>query len=78
MSKAVFQSGISWKVVDAKWPGIKEAFQDFVAETVANLTGPELDALTKDTRVIRNRRKVDATASNAQRILELDERYGGF
>ena len=31
MSKAVFQSGISWKVVGAKWPGIKEAFQGFDA-----------------------------------------------
>ena len=22
MSKAVFQSGISWRVVESKWPGI--------------------------------------------------------
>src|SRR5712692_3324769 len=29
MSKAVFQTGISWRVVDAKWPGIREAFQNF-------------------------------------------------
>ena len=26
MSKAVFQPGMSWKVVDAKWPGTREAF----------------------------------------------------
>ena len=24
MTKAVFQSGISWRVVEAKWPGIKK------------------------------------------------------
>ncbi|MCS5657138.1 MAG: hypothetical protein NZ762_01615 [Dehalococcoidia bacterium] len=31
MSKAVFQSGISWRVVESKWPGIKEAFKGFDA-----------------------------------------------
>ena len=29
MSKAAFQTGISWKVVENKWPGIKEALRDF-------------------------------------------------
>ena len=26
MTKAVFQSGISWRVVESKWPGIQEAY----------------------------------------------------
>ena len=34
MTKAVFQSGISWRVVEAKWPGIKEAFKDFDTDVV--------------------------------------------
>lgn len=29
MSQAVFQAGISWKVVDAKWPGIRQAMKGF-------------------------------------------------
>ena len=78
MTKAVFQSGISWKVVGAKWPGIREAFKNFDAETVAKFSEPELDALTQNTRVIRNRRKLEAIVSNAQRMIELDEQYGGF
>ena len=78
MTKAVFQSGISWKEVQSKWPGIKDAFVDFDAETVAQFSEPELEALVQDTRVIRNRRKLEAIVSNAQRMLELDEQYGGF
>ena len=35
MSKAVLQSGISWKVVESKWPGTREAFHGFDVETVA-------------------------------------------
>lgn len=78
MSKAVFQSGISWKVVEAKWPGIKEAFKDFNAEAVAGLSAPELEELSEDTRVIRNRRKLSAIVSNAQRMIEITEEHGGF
>jgi DNA-3-methyladenine glycosylase I len=78
MSKAVFQSGISWKVVGAKCPGIKEAFQGFDAETVADLAEPDIEALVQDTRVIRNRRKLEAIVYNAHRMLELDEQFGGF
>ena len=38
MSKAVFQSGMSWRVVDAKWPGTREAFHDFSVKKVANFS----------------------------------------
>lgn len=78
MTKAVFQSGISWKVVEAKWPGIKEAFKGFDTEVVAGFSEPELEALTQDTRVIRHRGKLEAIVSNAQRMVELDEQHGGF
>jgi 3-methyladenine DNA glycosylase Tag len=78
MTKAVFQSGISWKVVESKWPSIKEAFKDFDIEVVAGFSEPELDGLSQDTRVIRNRRKLSAIVSNAQRMVELDEEHGGF
>ena len=78
MTKAVFQSGISWKVVSSKWPGIVEAFQGFDAETGAGCGEKKLDDLTGDTRVIRNRRKLEAIIGNARRMIELDEEFGGF
>lgn len=78
MSKAVFQSGMSWKVVDAKWPGTQEAFHHFDVHKVANLTPPDIDALAQDTRVIRNRRKLEAIVHNARRIIALDSEYGSF
>ncbi len=78
LSKAVFQTGISWKVVDNKWPDIREAFNDFDIHKVANLIEPDIDELTKDTRVIRNRRKLEAIVFNAQSMLRLDDEYGTF
>lgn len=78
MSKSVFQSGISWKVVEAKWPGTREAFKGFAADAVADMTPDELDQLSNDTRVIRNRRKLEATVGNARRMLELERQHGSF
>ena len=78
MSKAVFQSGISWKVVEAKWDGTREAFYDFDVARVAAFDERDLDELSKDTRVIRNYRKLAAIVSNAQQMIVLDKEYGSF
>jgi DNA-3-methyladenine glycosylase I len=78
MSKAVFQSGMSWKVVDAKWPGTREAFHNFSVKEVADFTAFDIEELANDTRVIRNRRKLAAIVYNAQRMLELEDEYGSF
>ncbi len=78
MSKVVFQTGISWRVVNSKWPDIREAFYGFDPVIISNFTGVELDKLTQDRRVIRNRRKIEAIITNARRMLELDKRHRGF
>ncbi len=38
MSKSVFQSGLSWKVVESKWPGIRETLQGFDPGFLAELS----------------------------------------
>jgi DNA-3-methyladenine glycosylase I len=78
MSKAVFQSGMSWRVVEAKWDGFREAFAGFDPAAVAALTGDDVDRLVADTRIIRNRRKIEATITNAEVMLNLDGEPGGF
>ena len=77
LSKSAFQAGISWRVVEAKWSTTKKAFHGFKVERVARMTDREVDALTKDVRVIRSRPKIAATVHNANALLEL-EREGGF
>ena len=78
MSQAVFQTGILWKVVENKWPGIREAFRAFDAGAIASLTPEELDAITADPRVIRNRRKIEAIVENANAMLGLERQHGTF
>ena len=77
LSKPVFQAGMSWRVVDAKWPSTRKAFYDFKAERVARFGDREIDKLAQDERVIRSRPKIAAVVHNANALLEL-ERGGGI
>ena len=78
MSKSVFQTGISWKVVEAKWEGFRQALDHFNPETLARLTPEDVDRLAQDSRIIRNRRKIEATIANAATMLDLDREFKGF
>jgi 3-methyladenine DNA glycosylase Tag len=78
LARVMFTTGISWRVVDAKWPGIVAAYDGFVPERVASMSDAQLDELMGDSRVIRNRRKLEAIRANAARLLQLDAEHGGF
>jgi hypothetical protein len=78
MTKAAFQSGISWRVIESKWSGFKEAFFDFDPVKVADLDPPDVDRLAEDTRIVRNRKKIEATVHNAQTMLDLEREHGSF
>jgi 3-methyladenine DNA glycosylase Tag len=78
MSQAGLQAGISWKVVEAKWPGIEKAFQGFVPATVAKFSGTDIDRLMQNPEVIRNRAKIEGIVLNARRLLELEKAHGTF
>lgn len=78
MSKSVFQSGMSWKVIENKWPGIREALHGFDIETVASLHERDIEDLMMDARVVRNQRKLQAIVHNARKMLELEKAHGSF
>jgi hypothetical protein len=78
LTRAVFQSGISWRVVEAKWPGTRAALYEFDPARLAELTPEDVDRLAQDQRLVRNRRKIEATIENAQTILDLDREHGTF
>ena len=78
LSRPVFQAGISWRVIDAKWSGIREAFAGFTPTVVANYGPDDVDRLLGDPQVVRSKAKIEATIDNAQTLIDLDAEYGGF
>ncbi|MCH8109264.1 MAG: DNA-3-methyladenine glycosylase I, partial [Chloroflexi bacterium] len=78
VSKAGFQTGMSWRVIDAKGPEIREAMREFDPETIARFGEVELEELANDKRVIRNRRKLQAIVNNARQMIDLEAKHGSF
>jgi DNA-3-methyladenine glycosylase I len=78
LSRPVFSTGMSWKVVEAKWDDIREGFVGFDPGRVAAMTPGDVERLVTDPKMIRNRRKIEATIQNAETVLELDREHGGF
>jgi hypothetical protein len=78
LTKAVFKSGISWGVVEARWGGLRAAFEHFDPARVAFFTPEMVDELMRDARMVRSRSKIEATVGNAAAILAIDRKHGGF
>jgi 3-methyladenine DNA glycosylase Tag len=78
MTRAVFEPGLNWSVVEAKWPGITSAFVAFDPVTVAGYTPTDVERLMADPAIIRNRKKIEATIYNAGEMLNVDREHGGF
>ena len=78
MARGIFQAGISWKVVEAKWPEIEAAFDGFDPGRVAMYEGERIDALVSDRRVIRSGPKIVAIRDNAVFVQEVARQSGGF
>ncbi len=75
-SRGIFQTGISWKVVDNKWPGILEALWQFDVGRCRMMSDDDLDTLLKDSRVIRHAQKLLAVRDNAIFLSDLAAEHG--
>lgn len=75
-TKCVFQAGFSWKVIEQKWPGFEEAFEGFDIARLTFLPDEDFEALTKDTRIVRNGAKIKAVQDNALFLKDLAAEHG--
>lgn len=76
ITKAVFQAGFSWKVIEKKWPGFEESFEGFVPVRWKFMSDDDLDSLLKDTRIVRNGMKIQTVRDNAIMLCDLEDEYG--
>lgn len=78
LSKAVFNAGFSYQVVNTKWEGIKEVFEEFDPEIISNWTIDEISNALESPKIIRNAKKVKAMVSNAKIFLEIIKKHSSF
>jgi DNA-3-methyladenine glycosylase I len=72
------QAGLSWSTVLRKREGYRRAFADFDATTVAGFGADDVERLLADPGIVRNPAKIESTANNAGRVLEVAEEFGSL
>jgi len=72
------QAGLSWTLMLRKQENFRQAYSQFDIEKIAAYTDEDKVRLLNDAGIIRNRLKVEAAISNAQKIMELRQEYGSF
>lgn len=77
LSLEAFQSGLSWATILRKRPAFREAFAGFDPDAVAAFGAQDVERLMADAGIVRNRRKVEATLTNARATVALRE-HGGL
>src|SRR6266480_2740822 len=69
LTLGVFEVGLSWSIVFGKRDAFRTAFLGFDVAEVAAMTERDVDRLTKDASIIRNRGKIQATVDNARAMM---------
>ena len=73
-----FQAGLSWITVLRKRENFRKAFDNFDYKKIAQYNQKRIDELLQDAGIIRNKLKVNATVTNAQSFMRIQEEFGSF
>lgn len=73
-----FQAGLSWYTILKKREGFRTAFDNFDYKKIAVYDALKEESLMQNEGIIRNRLKIKATISNAQRFMEIQREFGSF
>lgn len=73
-----FQAGLSWAIVLKKRQGFEAAFDNFDVNKIAKYDNNRIKILRENTGIIRNRLKIAATITNAQKFIAIQKEFGSF
>ncbi len=73
----IFRAGLKHEMVDAKWPAFEKAFYGFDPRRVRAMSDEAIEALMKDTKLIRHLGKLQALHANGAAVVALAAEKGG-
>ena len=73
-----FQAGLSWITVLRKRENFRRAFDDFNYRKIANYSEEKVEELMGNEGIIRNRKKIEASISNARAFFEIQQEFNSF
>src|SRR5436853_295130 len=69
-----FQAGLSWITILRKRDAFRNAFDGFDPEIMARYDAKKIRSLMNDAGIVRNRAKIEASITNAQAFLAIEEK----
>lgn len=72
------QAGLSWLTILKRREGYRRAYDGFDPELVARYDEGRIREMLQDPGIIRNRKKIEASVTNARNFLAIQEQYGSF
>jgi DNA-3-methyladenine glycosylase I len=72
------QAGLSWITILRKRDGYRRAFAGFDPAVVAAFDEERVEELLQDSRIVRNRLKIESTVANARAVLAVQEEHGSL
>jgi DNA-3-methyladenine glycosylase I len=73
-----FQAGLSWITVLRKRENFREALDQFDYHKIAQYDAAKKETLMANTGIIRNKLKINATITNAQSFMRIQDEFGSF
>ena len=72
------QAGLSWITILKKRENYRKAYDNFDPKKVARYGDAKKAKLLADPGIVRNRLKIEASITNAQKFLEIQNEFGSF
>jgi DNA-3-methyladenine glycosylase I len=72
------QAGLSWITILKKRENYRKAYDGFDPKKAAGYGEAKKRLLLADAGIVRNRLKIDASITNAQKFLEIQKEFGSF
>jgi DNA-3-methyladenine glycosylase I len=73
-----FQAGLSWITILRKRENFRKAFDNFNYQKIANYPDEKVEELMQNSEIVRNKLKILATITNAQKFMEIQKEFGSF
>lgn len=73
-----FQAGLSWECILNKRKDFKKAFDNFDYHKIANYDNKKINVLMNNSKIIRNKLKIQAAIINAKVFIKIQSEYGSF
>jgi hypothetical protein len=76
MTRAIFQAGLSWALIDARWDAFRTAFENFNVTVIATYGEGEVERIMSAEGVVHSRSKIAGTIANAKTLKALAAEHG--